>query len=936
MAAKLFRSFFSISLLVTIAFYSASAQQFGGNPPAVKWKQVNSPAVKVIFSQGLDSVAFSVAGIIERVNHSVYPTIGDRQRKISVVLQDKTTIPNAYVGLAPRRSEFYLTPDQNSFELGSLPWASQLAIHEYRHVQQYNNFNVGFSRVLSTIFGQGGQAVANNLTVPDWFFEGDAVYNETLVSQQGRGRLPYFYNGYRALWAAGKNYSWMKLRNGSYKDYTPDWYPTGYMMVAYGRETYGDDVWRKVTHNAASFNGVFYPLQKAVKKYTGKSFSDFRTDGLNYFKQQYQYAPVTQPANKTVVSQEFPAYVNDSTLIYVKTAYNNLPQFTLNKNGAECKIAVRSRSLDSYFDYRNGKIVYAAYRPNARWTYLDYSELRVLDINTGAEQRLTKATKYFAPAFNAAGTRIVTVKTMAGQSQLHILDAANGNILNVVPNPDKLLYTYPKFYNDQTIVSAIRSNKGEMSLALTDVESGKSKFLLPFSYEPIGFLALDGDVVYFSATSGKNDRLFAFDISTNKLLELKTGVTTLNQYQPAVAGSKLAWVEFTAYGYKVQQGQNTAANWQEVPMARDSKLSNFNISGLAKSPFSNIVADSNAQQLPVTKYSKAHGLFNFHSLIPDFSDPNYSVALTGENVLNTFQSEVSFDYNRDEGYKQFGFDAVFGGLYPFLLGGVNYTADRRSFYNGQRIYFNEKDVYTGYRIPLNLSNGRHFTSLSFGSDIYYSESNFQETFRSRFRDINYTYLSHSVTFSNRSQQARQHIYPRFGQSATLSYRHAISGLTADQFLSTGTLYLPGFLLNHNLVINVAHQQKGNTSEVNFSNNFPFSRGYTVENLRQMNKIGVNYHLPLFYPDAGVAQAVYFMRVRANLFYDYTHASDSFTNGKTFVADFRTAGGEIYFDTKWFNQHTLTFGVRYSHLLNDDVFGGAGRNRVEIILPVSIF
>jgi hypothetical protein len=37
------------------------------------------------------------------------------------VLQNQTTISNAYVGLGPFRSEFFLTPAQNSFELGSLP-----------------------------------------------------------------------------------------------------------------------------------------------------------------------------------------------------------------------------------------------------------------------------------------------------------------------------------------------------------------------------------------------------------------------------------------------------------------------------------------------------------------------------------------------------------------------------------------------------------------------------------------------------------------------------------------------------------------------------------------------------------------------------------------------------------------------------------------------
>src|SRR6185295_13734080 len=167
-------------------------------------------------------------------------TIGSHGRKINLVLQNQTTISNAYVGLGPFRSEFFLTPSQNSFELGSLPWVDQLAIHEFRHVQQYNNFNVGLSKVVRILFGEEGQALANNASIPNWFFEGDAVFNETNVSRQGRGRLPFFYNDYRSLWLANKNYSWMKLRNGSYKDFVPDHYALGFLLVSYGREKYGD------------------------------------------------------------------------------------------------------------------------------------------------------------------------------------------------------------------------------------------------------------------------------------------------------------------------------------------------------------------------------------------------------------------------------------------------------------------------------------------------------------------------------------------------------------------------------------------------------------------------------------------------------------------------------------------------------------------------
>lgn len=90
------------------------------------------------------------------------------------------------------------------------------------------------------------------------------------------------------------------------------------------------------------------------------------------------------------------------------------------------------------------------------------------------------------------------------------------------------------------------------------------------------------------------------------------------------------------------------------------------------------------------------------------------------------------------------------------------------------------------------------------------------------------------------------------------------------------------------------------------------------------------------PDAGFADIFYLLRVRANLFYDDTYAEDFLANGNKFNASFRSTGTEIYFDTKWWNEANVSIGVRYSRLLNDDLFGGSGRNRWEIILPVNIF
>ncbi|UOE46951.1 hypothetical protein MTO98_21335 [Mucilaginibacter sp. SMC90] len=933
-------------LILPALLFSATlskAQVFGGNPPSIKWKQVNTSSARVIFPAGLDSAGLRVANIVQQMNGFVRPTIGFKQKQISIVLQNQTTVANGYVGLAPFRSEFYLTPDQNSFEIGSLPWPQQLAIHEFRHVQQYNNFNVGLSRLLRIIFGEGGQALGNDLAVPNWFFEGDAVFNETLVSEQGRGRLPYFFMGYRALWASDKNYSYMKLRNGSYRDYVPDHYPLGYMMVAYGREKYGSELWKNVTHDAAAYRGGFYPFQGAVKKYTGESFKSFSNNGFSYFKQQFAEdddQPLAERKRHFDANRQYPAFVNDSTLIYAENTYDHLPAFIVKTGSRETKLSTRSYSLDSYFDYNNGKIVYAAYRPDLRWGYRNYSELMMLDTKTGQEHRITSTTKYFSPAFSTDGKRIVAVQVgPSGTSQLHILDTA-GKVQREIPNPQGLFYTYPKFYGEDKLISATRDKEGKMGIGLTEIATGKTAYLTPPSFRPIGFIALKKDTLYFTQTDGKNDRLFVMMPGNKSVFEmLPTGnYTGLGYYQPAVNDNKLAWVGFTADGYQINQANKKDLKWIAAGDGYARYLPDFGITALKNDSASNLVAGIANKPLPVTNYSKTHGLFNFHSIIPNISDPNYSFAITGENVLNTFQSEVSFDYNTNEGYKQFGFDAIYGALFPYISAGADYTLDRRSFYKGQYVYWNETAVHGGLRVPLNFSEGKRLTSLTFGSDLYFNSINFQQAYKSSFADRSYSYLNNYISFSNQTQQAQKNIYPRFAQSVGLNYKSAVSGSGATQFLATGSFYFPGLFVNHNFVISLAHQQKGKDNVISFSNDFPFSKGYTAENLDNMNKVGLTYHLPIAYPDAGFGNLFYLLRLRGALFFDYTHANASnfFTDGSSFKQNFRSAGGTLYFDTKFFNQNSITFGIRYGRLLDEDFFGGTGRNRIELVLPVTFF
>jgi hypothetical protein len=194
-----------LAFIFSFSVFSAMAQNFGGNPASIKWKQVNTDRARVIFPTGLDSQANRIANVMKLLGDSTARTIGGKQKKWNIVLQNQTTISNAYVRLAPVISEFYMIPPQNNFSTGSLRLDDNLTIHENRHMQQFSNFNKGFTKVFSFFLGQEGQLLANGITVPDYFFEGDAVWQETLVSEQGRGRMPSFYNEFRSLWLGKKN-----------------------------------------------------------------------------------------------------------------------------------------------------------------------------------------------------------------------------------------------------------------------------------------------------------------------------------------------------------------------------------------------------------------------------------------------------------------------------------------------------------------------------------------------------------------------------------------------------------------------------------------------------------------------------------------------------------------------------------------------------------
>ena len=938
------------NLLLLILFYLffpfiSDAQKLGGNPADIKWQQINTHTARVIFPIGLDSQANRISNIVHLLDSTTVHTIGTKQRKWNIVLLNQTTIPNAYVRLAPVISEFNMLPGQDNFSTGSLRWDDNLVIHESRHMQQFSNFNSGLTKVFSFFLGQEGQLLANGLTIPDYFFEGDAVWQETLVSAQGRGRMPIFYNGLKSLSLDNKKYNWMKLRSGSIKDYTPDHYELGYQLVAYGNEKYGDDFWRKVTADAVNFKNLFYPFSKAIKRYSGKTYQQFREDALDYFKAQTIIQNTTSntinyitPVKKnTVANYLFPVYVNDDTILVTKKSYKEIDAFYFIVNGKEKKILIKKPVTDDYFSYNNGKLVYASYQSDPRWANRDYSNIQLLDIYTKKQRQLTFKSKYFSPDINRDGSEILAVNVGPnGASSLHKIDVNTGEVILKLPNPQNYFFTQTKYLSKNSAISAVRNPEGQMAIIKVDLTNGETETITPFSFNVVGFPFVKGDTVYYSAmdNSSPSDKIFAVTLKDKKIYRLTNNINGI--YQPAVnSKGAVSFTAFTADGSRLAQLEPAALNWAVIDPAIFSPIKNIgNDKSLAKTG-AGALYNLNDTINKISSYKKTFQLFNFHSRRPFAQDPEYGYTFYSDNILTSFSNNLTYTYNRNDKSHSIGFNGVFAGWFPLLSIGAEESFNRQvdtAF--GKSVHYNSAKINAGIFIPLSFVGGNTSKYLNFGINYNIEQIYYHNTAKNIYDKGAINYGSTFFSFSNVSQQARQHINPRWAQSLTVSYRDAFSFRNSHKLVSSASLYFPGLFTNHSLVINGAFQKRDTLND-SFSNNFSYSRGYDAISQPTMYKVGINYHFPLVYPDWGFGNIVFFQRIRGNAFYDHTEFNVRRNDGNNVYMKNRSAGGELYFDTKLWNALKATFGIRFSHLMDTNFRNPTVKNRWEIIIPISL-
>lgn len=919
-------------VLLSIIFFGEDmqAQRLGLLPSKIKWQQLRHDSIRIIYPEGGEETARRVAGLMLKFA-SVDPISKDsRYHPISVILQPHTNIANGYVGLAPYVSEFYLQPNENPFELGSLPWADLLAIHEYRHVQQVNAVNTGISHVIKVIFGELAFSGMYGLATAAWFREGDAVYAETKWTPQGRGRLNRFLLPFRENSKEEKPWSYFRLINGSYRHYYPDHYPLGYLMIQYGNHLKGEATWDTILRQSARMRPLFDPFSGTVKRFFGKGNLHLYHDAIEYFGSLrmasevpdvvYPAIPITEKnKHDTFFDMGYPDVAGDGSIYCVITSFDSTSAiYNIAPDGQREKIISFGRQLDTYFNHSDNKLVWTELRADPRWIRMDKNVIVVYDQVRHKKMDILPDKGYYMPSLDASAKKIVALHSDAEENfALHIIDASSGELLKSLPNDENLYLSYPGFSEDGLhLIATARNKEGRMCIIQQNINTGEIKQITHYSYAVLGRPALAGPWIFVTCGIGDLDQVYAVDIHEGIFYQVSSGHKA--HYEPTwdPVQDGVVSAEYTNTGKKLVRLPGMPRQWRMINLGDEIKY----VPGAEER---NLLAEPLAENnFKVKKYSPWSNAINFHSWLVTAADPVWGIELRSDNIMNTVAIATGYEYNRHSNYHGPYAEVRLGMWFPEIIFGYSNIRKQLTAMDSRQFIDIYEEVYAGLALPFSFTPGL-YSQILLLSSTYNAGVNTQQPHQDAIVKQNYNYINHRILLINSRRKAHRQPLPSWGQRLDVAYAQNVSGNPISQLYANLELALPSFKPSHYLlIIGESLTQNLDHGSIQLSSRYAGARGFNVPDDKRNYRLGLTYGFPLLYPDIGFGNLAYIRRIRLQPFFDIAYTSDPPSSGSTL----KSAGAELLVD---FKLGDITLGFRFARLLSGHE-GSAGQ--FEFFIP----
>ncbi len=891
-----------ISIILIINSCNVCAQIFDDSqaPPNIKWDQISTDDFQLIFPKEFHIEAFTLATELTSITKKVKRDLRLKPRKITFIIQTSTLEQNGYVQLAPRKSELFATP---SGVASNQSWLDNLAVHEYRHVVQFDNLAAKFK---APLFEQLGLALYG-LHLPSWYFEGDAVHIETVLTNGGRGRLPSWEMPIRTNLIEGRHYTYEKYILGSYKDIVPSYYTIGYFLATRLKNEYGDDIQDRLLTHVRNNLLKPYSFNSALKKETGMSASKLYTTTIKELANRWKAeerlkSPVTYQHIRTKISKYPQSWLlpqkDQSGHLY--TLYQSPELITQivkidSATGSQISILKTGRQLMPYYDLKGYQIVWDENRRDARYDKRDYNVINIHDLTSGQTRTLTTRTRYYNPALNYLSSQIACISVdMSNRTSLVILDPKTGNILNSILAPEDIHLQQPQFNQHGNKVITIGVSQHGTCLFEYDFIGKKWSQLTSWSNQQLERPIYQLNNIIFKAHYNGTDNLYRYDTEKKNITSITN--TRFGAFNPFydVDGHQLYFNDYAVDGYRPSVIQLDTIQEVDINTTADQFIHYYR----ASLPLFDTISRStsiDAATFKIAPYKGLKRLLNFHSLTissTDFSSfDNYKPGIfwISNNLMNTTKVSLGYEYDTDLNKGIYSAELKYQKYFPKLsLRYENKSQIGRAAYMSKPdsvVSFEWQEHLATAQISLPWTIYRQNQIYSYGLNVAtYYQNRYNQSIDNipNFRKELKFPMSYQVYLNRNSMMSKMDLAPRWGQNLSFTFRHspfetAIGG-TITSWRSS--FYFPGVANNHSLQVRLSAQK---ASEVyQYTTDIPTVSGYGHFNSEKVqNTLLLNYRMPLAYPDWTIGGLAYIKRFKGGLFADYQNIHKNNATPKTF-------------------------------------------------------
>jgi hypothetical protein len=530
----------SILSLLSLIIYSqkSSAQFFEDSqaPLSQKWYKIETKNFQLIFPEEMKSKAPTLA---DQVNRSLRTTSRNYKitpRKIPFIIHNTNLQTNGFVQLSPRKSELYSTAGA---EPDNQTWLPNLILHESRHVSQFDKLT---GKLRAPFFEQLALAYYG-LTVPSWYFEGDATLTETIYSEGGRGRLPAFEMPIKANFQSNHNYSFNKYLLGSYKDIVPSYYTIGYLMTSTLKSelpsNYEADLFSELNKKPL----YPYNINRVLKKKIGGNSAYLYNKTIanldaiwnkktsNY---QYQkYTEINKKNNNYYNSSLLPKHKNGLIYFIKQNPQKTNAIYTYDvATKTENRLVKTGIQLTPHFDVNSNYIVWDELHKDPRFNKRTYSVINIMNLKTGKINQLSKQTRYYSPIFSPLDETIACVEVdLSNDSYLTLISLKNNSIIKRVKIGNAEQLQHPAFNPQGDKIIGIRLSQHGTALCEIDLNNNKITNLTPWGnqqYERPQYLS--GMKIITKANFNGIDNIYSIDLISGKKTAFDKG--TVWRVQP--------------------------------------------------------------------------------------------------------------------------------------------------------------------------------------------------------------------------------------------------------------------------------------------------------------------------------------------------------------------------------------------------------------------